>query len=170
MRKLRQRTLITMPQIMQSVSNSEQSGFKDPASNHDSDYLSGPPWNNLHAQSCLTLRPNELQPPRLLCPWDSPGKNTGVGCHFLPKGIFPIHGSNCISCIGRPIIYHLALHNLSEFLMLWCSLWIFTEPSIWKRYLTLFVLNHGITCFDIFKEETMSIFFLIKKLVRNKPK
>ena len=29
-----------MPQIMQSVSNSEQSGFKDPASNHDSDYLS----------------------------------------------------------------------------------------------------------------------------------
>ena len=44
-----------MPQIMQSVSNSEQSGFKDPASNHDSDYLSGPPWNNLHAQSCLTL-------------------------------------------------------------------------------------------------------------------
>ena len=24
-----------------------------------------------------------LQPTRLLCPWDSPGKNTGVGCHFL---------------------------------------------------------------------------------------
>ena len=23
------------------------------------------------------------QPTRLLCPWDSPGKNTGVGCHFL---------------------------------------------------------------------------------------
>ena len=36
---------------MQSVSNSEQSGFKDSASNHDSDYLSGPPWSNLHAQS-----------------------------------------------------------------------------------------------------------------------
>ena len=51
MRNLRQRTLITMPKIMQSVSNSEQSGFKDSASNHDSDYLSGPPWSNLHAQS-----------------------------------------------------------------------------------------------------------------------
>ena len=25
----------------------------------------------------------------LLCPWDSPGKNTGVGCHFLPQEIFP---------------------------------------------------------------------------------
>ena len=34
-------------------------------------------------QSCLTVQPNGLQPTRLLCPWDSPGKNTGVGCHFL---------------------------------------------------------------------------------------
>ena len=31
---------------------------------------------------------------RLLCPWDSLGKNTGVGCHFLLQGIFPIQGSN----------------------------------------------------------------------------
>ena len=31
---------------------------------------------------------------RLLCPWDSPGKNTGVGCHFLLQGIFPTQGSN----------------------------------------------------------------------------
>ena len=30
-----------------------------------------------------SLRPHGLQPPRLLCPWDSPGKNTGVDCHFL---------------------------------------------------------------------------------------
>ena len=34
---------------------------------------------------------------RLLCPWDSLGKNTGVGCHFLLQGIFPIQGSN--SCL-----------------------------------------------------------------------
>ena len=34
-------------------------------------------------QSCLTLRPHRQQPTRLLCPWDSPDKNTGVGCHFL---------------------------------------------------------------------------------------
>ena len=31
---------------------------------------------------------------RLLCPWDSPGKNTGVGCHSLHQGIFPTQGSN----------------------------------------------------------------------------
>ena len=30
-----------------------------------------------------SVRPHRRQPTRLLCPWDSPGKNTGVGCHFL---------------------------------------------------------------------------------------
>ena len=30
-----------------------------------------------------SLQPHGLQPTRLICPWDSPGKNTGVGCHFL---------------------------------------------------------------------------------------
>ena len=31
---------------------------------------------------------------RLLCPWNSPGKNIGVGCHSLLKGIFPTEESN----------------------------------------------------------------------------
>ena len=34
-------------------------------------------------QSCPTLRLHRWQHTRLPCPWDSPGKNTGVGCHFL---------------------------------------------------------------------------------------
>ena len=34
-------------------------------------------------QLCLTVRPHRRQPTRLPHPWDSPGKNTGVGCHFL---------------------------------------------------------------------------------------
>ena len=34
-------------------------------------------------QSCPTLRPHRQQPTTLPRPWDSPGKNTGVGCHFL---------------------------------------------------------------------------------------
>ena len=40
-------------------------------------------------QSCLTVCD-----PRLLRPWDSPGNNTGVGCHFLLQGNFPTQGSN----------------------------------------------------------------------------
>ena len=31
---------------------------------------------------------------KLLCPWDSPGKNTRVGCHFLLQKIFPTQGLN----------------------------------------------------------------------------
>ena len=31
---------------------------------------------------------------QFLCPWDSPGKNSGVGCHFFLQGIFPSLGSN----------------------------------------------------------------------------
>ena len=46
-----------------------------------SDSLSLPAAKSL--QSCRTLRPHGLQPTRLLHPWDSPGKNAGVSCHFL---------------------------------------------------------------------------------------
>ena len=44
----------------------------------------------VHALSCSvvssSLGPCGLWPARLLCPWDSPGKNAGVVCHFLPQG------------------------------------------------------------------------------------
>ena len=40
------------------------------------------------------LRSPGLWPTRLLHPWDFPGKNTGVGCHFLLQGILPTHGLN----------------------------------------------------------------------------
>ena len=40
------------------------------------------------------LQLNGVQPTRLLCPWNFPGKNTGVGCHILLQGIFPTQGSN----------------------------------------------------------------------------
>ena len=39
-----------------------------------------------------SLQPCGMQPTRLLCPWDSPGKNTGVSCHALPKRIFLTQG------------------------------------------------------------------------------
>ena len=41
-----------------------------------------------------SLQPYRLWPARLLCPWDSLGKDTGVGCHALLQGIFPTQGSN----------------------------------------------------------------------------
>ena len=47
-----------------------------------------------------TVQLHALEPPRLLCPWDSPGKNTGVGCCALLQGTFPIQGLN-------PCFFHL---------------------------------------------------------------
>ena len=49
----------------------------------------------IHCMQCVSLsvvsnslRPQRLQPPRLLYPGNSPRKNTGVGCHFLLQGLF----------------------------------------------------------------------------------
>ena len=56
-----------------------------------------------------SLQPHGLWPSSLLCPWDSPGKNAGVGCYFLLQEIFPTRDQtqiSCISCIGRWILYH----------------------------------------------------------------
>ena len=41
-----------------------------------------------------SLRLHGLEPTRLLCPWDFPGKNTRVGCPFLLQGICPTQGFN----------------------------------------------------------------------------
>ena len=49
-----------------------------------------------------------LQPARLPCPWDSPGQNTGVGCHALLQGIFPTQGSNPGLLHCRQILYSLS--------------------------------------------------------------
>ena len=37
----------------------------------------------IHSVISNSLRPHGLWPTRILCPWNSPGKKTGVGCHFL---------------------------------------------------------------------------------------
>ena len=43
------------------------------------------------AQSCPTLcNPMDYSLPGILCPWDFPGKSTGVGCHRLLQEIFPM--------------------------------------------------------------------------------
>ena len=61
----------------------------------------------LLAQLCPILRkPMGSYPTRLLCPWDSPGKNTGVGCHFLLWGIFPMQKLNSGLLDCRQILYH----------------------------------------------------------------
>ena len=60
-------------------------------------------------QLCLTLcNPMDCSLPGSLCPWNSPGQNTGVGCHSLLQGIFPTQGSNPGFPHCRQILYHLS--------------------------------------------------------------
>ena len=45
---------------------------------------------------CVLIHVQLFETPciRLFCPWDFPGRNTGVGCYFLLQGIFPTQGWN----------------------------------------------------------------------------
>ena len=66
----------------------------------------------LVTQSCPALcEPTECSPPGSSVHGDSPGKNTGVGCHALLQGIFLTQGSNlcCLHLLHcKWILYHVA--------------------------------------------------------------
>ena len=63
----------------------------------------------LITQLCLTLcDPMDCSPPGSSVHGDSPGKNTGVGCHALLQGIFPTQGSNPGLPQCRQILYYLS--------------------------------------------------------------
>ena len=55
-----------------------------------------------------SLQPHGMQPSRLLCPWESPGQNTGVGCHGLLQGIFLTQRLKPPLLHCREILYHLS--------------------------------------------------------------
>ena len=61
-----------------------------------------------HSVMSDSLQPHRLVPTRLLCPWDSPGNNTGVGCHALFQGVFPTQEPNFHLLLCRQILYCLS--------------------------------------------------------------
>ena len=76
------------------------------------------------------LQPHELQPTRLLCPWNFPGNNTGVDYHFLLQGIFPTQGSNsCLFCL-----LHWQIKSLLCGLFIWSYIFFF---SIFVHFLVI---------------------------------
>ena len=86
------------------------------------------------AESCLTLcSPMDCSSLWLLCPWDSPGKNTGVGCHFLLQGIFPTWESNLrlLHWEGGSLpLCHLGSSFTSHSLLIWLKCLLMTEMWI----------------------------------------
>ena len=69
-------------------------------------------WKGSHSVVSDFSRPHGLQPTRLLCPWDFPGKSTGVGCHCLLR--------NC-SIVKKNKLLNYWLTFLSQYLWLWSS-------------------------------------------------
>ena len=65
------------------------------------------------------LQLHGLKLARLLCLWDSPGKNAGVGCHFLIQSIFPTQESNPGLLHCRQTLYRL-IHQGSPVSSRWC--------------------------------------------------
>ena len=66
-------------------------------------------------------------PPRFLCPWDIPGNNIGVGCHFLLQGISPTQGLNLGLLHCRQTLYRLRHQRLYMF---WSKLNISNSLSL----------------------------------------
>ena len=82
------------------------------------------PFSRSHSYSCSieshSVMSDSLWPHGLYSPRNSPGQNTGVGCHSLHQGIFPTQGSNPGLPHCRQIIYQLS-HQESS----WCSKQLF---------------------------------------------
>ena len=70
--------------------------------------LCDPTWPHVTRQRLPTLCDPMRQHARLLCLWNFPGKNTGVGSHFLLQGHFPTQGLNLELLLYRQILYHLS--------------------------------------------------------------
>ena len=94
------------------------------------------PWSTcmcVHSVVSDSLWPCELQSTRLLCLWNSPGKNTGVDCHFLTSG-----EQTCIFCVS--------CQAGGFFLYQWAT-W---EASLWSILIIKFLLvkNKNSFCRD----------------------
>ena len=89
-------------------------------------------WRDSESRSVVSdsLWPHGLWPTRRLWPWNSPGKNTGVGSHSLPQEIFLTQGSNQSLLHCREILYRLS-HQGTPYLN--NSLYKVQSVPFWNR-------------------------------------
>ena len=135
--------------------------------------------------TCQALLSMEFSVHGILCPWNSPGKNTGVRCHSLLQGIFSTQGSN-LQC--RQIPYHLShqgspifsegdlsclnwnILNLQCCVICWCTakwyIYIHTLNYIYTFYISFIIVYYKIISFLILlflvKIPTKVFFFFFK--------
>ena len=110
----------------------------------------------LVAKLCLTLQPHGF-----ICPWDSPGKNTGVGCHFLLQGILPVQVLNpCLLCLLLWQADSLPLSHLGSLIpstgtliLRYMSVCVFISlPKVFCLILQISMNHHA-----VWKKATLSI-------------
>ena len=88
-----------------------------------------------------SLWPHGLEPIRLLCPWDFPGKNTRLGSHSLLQGIFVAQGFNpgvlhyrhilhCLSPQASPVPL---ISNAPQGNHIWCIIFMVCMVYIWHH-------------------------------------
>ena len=80
-----------------------------------------------------SLRPHGLQPARLLCPWDSPGKNAGVGCPAVLQGILPTPGSNPHLLTSPALVSRFLTTSAT-----WEALLLLRMQQKWQRFSSSF--------------------------------
>ena len=85
-----------------------------------------------------SLQPHGPKPPRLLRPWDFPGKNTGSVAISFSQGL------NCVSCIGRQFLYHWATRESPQDIV---YLLIYFKNMVDVQYSMLHVYSIAFTSF-----------------------
>ena len=89
------------PPCLGSSRQEHWSGFPFPSPMHESEKS-----KSSHSVVSSSSRPHGLQPTRLLCPWDFPGKSTGVGCHCIFQDVSIItHYSWILPKTSYPIVF-----------------------------------------------------------------
>ena len=94
--------------------------LQPPSSPQNSVYLEIQKKSESESRSVMSnsLRSPGLYPSRLLCPWNFPGQNTGVGSHSLFQGIIPTQGLNPGFLPCRHILYQLSYQGSPKGMLL----------------------------------------------------
>ena len=105
-----------------------------------------------------SVRPQRRQPTRLPRPWDSPGKNTGVGCHFLPQCMKVRSESEVAQwcpTLSDPMDCSLtgsSVHGIFQARVLEWGAIAFSERDLRQKYLGLI---SNIPIFSVFSNESV---------------
>ena len=129
-------------------------------------------WELLHVSCSVasvmsdSVRPYGLQPTRLLCPWDSPDKNTRVCSHFLLQSILLTQGSDPGLLHCKQFLYHLS-HQGSPRILEWVAI-PFSRGSSRPRGRTQISCSGG-RFFTVWATGEVSISINVTKFERRKP-